>query len=208
MSSTRIFLVILFVLTLNSCSKDDPTRQADYSYLDESFKQNFVFNEGSYWIYQDQSMNMDSVVLAHCDSGFTSNCPKNACDLNQYVSLTYENVTQGTVFNHYLIFNSIKYNGGGEWGQDGQPIFLVNQEEGYFFNGLLVGEQIDNLLILNEVFYNVQKMSVQADFQYQSEFEYDTDFYFSETVGIVRIVIHDTINGTQTWNLKRRHLEE
>lgn len=112
------------------------------------------------------------------------------------------------MFNHYLAFNSIKYNGGGDWGQEGQPIFLLNQEEGYFFNGLLVGEKLDSLLILNEMFYEVQKMSVETDLQFQNEFEYDTDFYFSESVGIVRIVIHDTTNGMRTWNLTRRHLEQ
>ena len=88
----RTFLALLSILTLNSCSKDDSLNQADYSNLDETFKHNFVFGEGSYWIYQDQTMNLDSVILSDYDSGFTSNCPKNACDLKEFVKLKYENI--------------------------------------------------------------------------------------------------------------------
>jgi hypothetical protein len=204
----RVFITFCLLLILNSCSKDDPSIESNYLYLNESFKSNFGFHEGSYWVYQNQSMNLDSVVLTVYDSGFTGNCPKTFCDLNEFVKLTYENVTQGSTYNHYLAFNSIKYNGGGDWGEDGQPIFLLNEDEGYFFNGLLIGEKLDSLLILDEMFYDVQKTSVQAGLQYQPEFDFDRDFYFVESVGVVRIVIYDTINGTQTWNLKRWYLEQ
>lgn len=57
------------------------------------------------------------------------------------------------------------------------------------------------------MFYNVEKMYVQADKQYQNEFEYDRCFYFAPSIGIVRTVINDTVNGTITWDLKNYNIQ-
>jgi hypothetical protein len=203
----RNLIIIFLILMISSCKKNEPEGEIRYSYINETLKNNFNFNEGSSWIYQDQSLNLDSVVLANYQTGFTSICPDNECSRNEFVKLTFENLTQGTSFNHYLLSNFTRYNGGGSWGQDGQPIYILGKAESYGFNGLIVGEKYDSLLILDEMFYNVEKMSVNADMQFQIEFEYDRDFYFVPTVGIVRSVIHDTVNGTLTWDLKNYNIE-
>jgi hypothetical protein len=190
-----------------SCNKECQENQITYSYIDESLKSNYSFNEGSYWIYEDQAMNVDSVVLTNHETGFTSTCPDNSCSTYEFIELTFNNVTQETFFNHYLMSRHIKYNGGGEWGQNGQPIYINDKEEGYEFNGLVVERVLDSLMISNTIFYNVEKMNIQVDMQYQNEFEFDREFYFVPSIGIVRTIINDTINGTIIWDLKNYYIE-
>ena len=98
---------------------------------------------------------------------------------------------------------AIKYNGGGNWGQEGQPIYTWNREIGESSGGLALITKYDSLEILDSIFYNVDLMTITAEEQFQTEFEFNTDFYFSPYIGVIRKVIHDTINGTKTWNLKR-----
>tara|TARA_B110001469_G_C9502648_1_gene250905 strand:+ start:63 stop:674 length:612 start_codon:yes stop_codon:yes gene_type:complete len=202
----RNIVFILLVLMITSCKKDELENQINYSYINETLKSNFSFDEGSYWVYQDQAMNIDSIVLINHETGFTSTCP-GACSRNEFIELTFENLTQRTSFNHYLLSDFTRYNGGGSWGQNGQPIYILDRDEEYEFNGLTVGERLDSLMILNTIFYNLEKMSVHADMQYQNEFEFDRDFYFVPSVGIVREVIYDTINGTKIWDLKNYYIE-
>lgn len=203
----KILKYAFLILTLVSCKKDEPGSQIIYSYINATLKNNYSFHEGSYWVYQDQTINTDSIVLSHLETGFTSTCPDNACARNEFLKLIFENVTQGITFNHYFMSDFIRYNGGGEWGQDGQPIYLSDRNEGYEFSGLIVGENIDSLVIMSKTFYNIRKMSVIANMQYQNEFDFNVDFYFSPHVGIIKFIVFDTLNGTKTWELKNYKIE-
>ena len=203
----RYLVVVIIILTVASCKKEETETQDNKANMDVELKNGFAFNQGSYWVYQDQSMNTDSIVLSNSETGFTWTCPDNACPKYEYIELTFENVSQDFEFNHYLMLDFMRYNGGGSFGSEGQPIYLLNSEEGHEFNGLLVGEKFDSLTILNEVFYDVEKMTVLSDIQFQDEFDFDRDFYFAPSIGIVRTVIHDTTNGTVTWDLKNYSIE-
>lgn len=203
----RTLTCLFVILILSSCKKDETQNRITRSYLNESLKEHFSFNESSYWIYQNQSMNIDSVVVSNYKTGFTTVCQLDFCNEEEYIKLTFKNVTQGTSYNHYLLSNYIKYNGGGDWGQYGQPIFLLEGDEGYEFNGLVVSQKFDSLFVLNKMYYEVEKMSIEADMQYQNEFQFNRDFYFVPSVGIIRTVIHDTTNGAIIWDLKNYNIE-
>ena len=69
-------------------------------------------------------------------------------------------------------------------------------------------EKYDSLVVLDNTFYEVTKMSLLADEQYQPEFEFDTDLYFSPNIGLIKKEVHDTISGLKTWNLVRYHIEK
>ncbi len=198
-----IFLIVLLI----SCKKDEPANQTAYTYLNPTLKSDYSFHEGSYWVYQDQAMNEDSIVLKNFETGFTSTCPDNVCDRREFIKLNFENITQGLTYNHYLMSNFIRYNGGGAWGQNGQPIFILDRNEEYEFNGLIVGESIDSLIVLNETFYDIKKMSIISDKQYQVEFDYDMDFYFSPSIGVVKFIEYDTLSGVKIWELKNFNIE-
>lgn len=207
MIEMKSIVFILLILLICSCEKDEPEDKNRYSNINETLKNNFSFIEGSYWVYQDGALNMDSVVLVNRETGFTSSCPDNACFQYEFVKLKFDNVIKGTSFNHLLISDYIKYNGGGDWGQNGQPIFIHDKAKGHRFNGLTVCEKIDSLIIFNTTFYNVEKMSIQADMQFQPKFQYDREFYFVPSIGIVRMVINDTVNGTIIRDLKNYNIE-
>ena len=200
-------IYIFIILILASCKKEESGNQTTYSYLNPTLKSDYSFHEGSFWVYQNQAMNEDSVVLKNFETGFTSNCPDNTCARREFIKLNFENITQGLTYNHFLMSDFIRYNGGGSWGEDGQPISILNREEGYEFNGLVVRESIDSLIVLNETFYDIKKMSVIADNQYQVEFDYDMDFYFSPSIGLIKFIEYDTLNGTKVWELKNYNIE-
>lgn len=62
-------------------------------------------------------------------------------------------------------------------------------------------------MIYDRTFYNLEKMSIQTDMQFQPKFQYDREFYFVPSVGIVRMVINDTVNGTIIRDLKNYNIE-
>lgn len=200
---TYIFLILILI----SCKKNEPANQTIYRYINPILKSDYSFHEGSYWVYQDQAMNEDSVALINIETGFTSNCPDNACPRNEFIKLNFKNINHGLNYNYYLMSDFIRYNGEGDWGQDGQPIFILDRNEGYEFNGLVVGESIDSLIVLNETFYDIKKMRVIADKQYQVEFNYDMDFYFSPSIGVVKFIEYDTLSGAKIWELKKYNIE-
>jgi len=196
---------LLLVISVLACKKE-PENKINYSYIDEVLKEKYSFGLGSYWIYQDQDLNLDSIFVSNVNTGITYPCP--GCSRNQFIKTTYLSSIQNHSFNHYLLHNFIRYNGGGDYGEKGQPIFILNRPEGYEFNGLIVGATLDSLRILDSTYYNIHKMEVVAREQYQKEFEYDREFYFVPTIGIVRHVIHDTIRGKQVWNLVDYRIEK
>jgi predicted small secreted protein len=200
----KTFTFLFLILTFVSCKQDN---QISYRNMNATLKSDYVYNKGSYWVYQDQTMNTDSIVLLDYETGFTSLRPDKSFDRNEFIILQFINVNQSVTFNHYLSSDYIKYNGGGNWGQNGQPIFILDRIEGYEFNGLVAGESLDSLIVLGNKFYGVKKMSVIADMQYQGEFDYNMDFYFCPSIGIIKFIVYDTLNGINTWELKNFKIE-
>jgi hypothetical protein len=204
----RFYLLGLFVILISACKESDIPSSTNYTYIPEELKTQFVFEKGSYWIYEDNNGNIDSVIIIESDSGFTSICPDNGCPLREYIKLVFQNVTKNEHFNYYFIDQVIKYNGGGNWGQEGQPIYIWNWEIGENSNGLTLIASYDSIEILDNMFYNIDVMEVTAKDQFQVEFEFNTDLYFSPYIGVIRRVIHDTINGTETWDLKNYNIKK
>ena len=203
----KIFILGLLLIFSYSCIKNEEINSTNYAYISEELKENLIFKQGSYWIYENNINELDSIVLIDIDSGYTSTCPDNACAINEYIKLIYKNTTQNFTYNHYYLRNFIRYNGGGDWGQDGQPIYVggYNIDEG--FNGVVLTDKYDSIEIMNRVYYDVEVMTISASFQYQNEFDFNTDFFFSPHIGIIRMVTHYTIDESQTWNLKRYKIE-
>jgi hypothetical protein len=201
--NSKTILIILIAFVFSSCKKEEEEESnIRFSQMNESLKSNFSFNEGSYWIYKKDSSHIDSVVLTNSENGYTSTC-MGSCSRNEFIKLKFHNVTQGDTFNHYLWSNHMKYNGGGNWGEIGQPIYIVDKEKGYDFNGLIVGQTYDSLEIAGTFYYDVEKMTVLASQQYEDVFDYDRDFYFVPSVGIVRKVIYNSQLGAEIWDLTK-----
>jgi hypothetical protein len=105
-------------------------------------------------------------------------------------------------FNYYLTNNYIKLNGGGEYGQDGQPIFMADCEIGTEFNGMEIQEKIQSLIINSNTFNNVIKVKITASKQYQPVYTNDTYLYFEENVGLIKKVIDLGNSEFESYSIK------
>jgi len=204
----QIYFLGLLIFLISACQESEIPNRTNKTYISEDLKNEFVFEKGSYWIYENNNGNIDSVILYDLDSGFTSICPDNGCPQREYIKMKFQNMTRKEVFNHYFVEKVIKYNGGGNWGQDGQPIFVLNIEIGESSGGLIFISHYDSLEVMEDVFYNVDIMGIKAKEQFQDEFDFNTDLFFSPHVGVIRKIIYDTINGTEIWNIKRYEIKK
>lgn len=200
----KLYICLTIFIVLVSCKKNEEVDlNPNFGKLDTEFINEFSFNENSYWIYQNQNMTLDSVQLINKELGITSPIPKGGTISSEYIKMKFVNHTSGEEHNHYLYSNTIKYNGGGPWGELGQPIF-VYKENG--FNGVSEFEHYDSLMVANKMYYDVEVWRLIASTQYQNEFEFDTDFYFCKSIGIIKTISYDTILGTNTIDLLRYRL--
>ena len=200
------------IITLG-CNKGDDKIIVTTDYVDSDLIDEYFFTNGTYWIYENQSSQIDSITVESTANDFNlipcpHGCPNKKQSQYEYFSMELKNHTQNYTYNYYFLNKHIKKNGGGDYCELGQPILTYNRDIGYEFNGITVTEKYDSLLVLDNYYYNVTKMSLTAEEQYQLEYEYNTDLYFSPNIGLIKKETHDTINGMEIWNLKRYHIEQ
>jgi hypothetical protein len=166
------------------------------------YKNNFIFNSG-FWVYMDTvSQEVDSITLDNVKHGFYGPNPV-IPDEREYYQVEYSSHTNDSVFNDFFMENLWRVNGGGEYGELGQPIMWV----GYYgpvlggFNGFEIVEILDSLVVGSNTFHTVAKSHIDEDEQYQHEFNYDTDLFFDEGVGIIRKEYTDAEGTHHVWDL-------
>ncbi len=204
-------LVILTVFSLISCKKEkqnDIDKKVMLYKVDQGLLSKYFFGAGSYWIYQNQNLNEDSVIVKSVENGVTPDPQYGAKGTNyaeyEFYKMNFKNMSQGNDYNYYFMNNYIKLNGGGEYGVlNGQPIFMYEAHINEEFNGATVFEKIDSLNILGNMYYDITKMKISAVDQWVQVFTYDTDMYFADHIGLIKKEIFDTINGTQSYELKK-----
>lgn len=193
-----LFSAILFT----SCKKQDIPFTPWVLDMNQQLKAQFQFKEGSYWIYEDQNSIRDSVFVSQYETGTTDVHPNNAVPSSEFVKINLNSAVRGS-WNYYLFIDFVRINGGGQWGQEGQPIYILERDSAFQFNGLTIGASFDSLEIDNTTYYDVELMHVDAETQFQPEYQFDTDLYFAPNIGVIREISYDTISGTRTWDLKR-----
>lgn len=184
-----------------------------YYYVDSALMAEYLFNSGTYWIYENQLSGSDSIFVIGVEHDMIDipcphGCPGGVVKRYEYYNMVLNSYFQTGTFNLYFMFNYVRLNGGGEYGQNGQACLLSNPNIGYEFNGVTVSGKFDSLLVLDRYCHNVTKMSISAINQYQHEFEFDTDLYFAPNIGLIRKTIYDTISGDETWDLAHCNIEK
>lgn len=208
----RTFLIsILALALLIGCKKESKEITYYTTYVNTAMLTKYFFKPGTYWVYEDQSNFNDSVIVTGGTNGFTTipcphGCPGGVITRYEYYEMNLFDFTNNITSNHYYMSNYIKLNGGGEYGQLGQPIFMYDRAVNYSFNGAKVIDKYDSMTVSGIKYYNITKMKITASLQFQKEFLFDTYLYFADNFGIIKKEINDTINGYQTWNLKRSHI--
>lgn len=197
------FIALTLCLITLSCKKDEVSASDPvvYEEIEPNLKALYTFQTGDYWVYEDNFGNLDTVIVDSVSAGYTETTPMGGKTRFEFISLHLQSNIQGQLYNHYLISNHIKHNGGGFWGEGGQPIFVSNAEVGHEFNGILTVENIDSLNLFGEEFYNIVKTTLTASEQFENWFDYNRHFYFCPNKGLIKYVIEDP-SGDITWNLK------
>ena len=211
MKYRTILFTFLALASIIGCRKDSNKITYHTTYVNDTILTKYFFKQGTYWVYENQSNFLDSVIVTSETNGFTTIpcphcCPGGGSSRDEFYKMNLLNFTNNIVSNYYYESNYIKLNGGGEYGQLGQPIFIYNGAVNHSFNGATIIDKYDSMTLLGTKFHNITKMKITAELQYQNEFLFDTYLYFADDFGLIKKEINDTINGFQSWNLKRSHI--
>lgn len=204
-------IILLFCSTFIQCHKDDkpsadPASQTEYHYIQESIKP-FEVKANSYWVYKNDSTGVqDSISVLSTETGMIWTIPQahgqGGGTQSEYYKINLKSFSNNTYYNDYILNNYIKRNGGGTWGQDGQPIYMANSNVGTSFNGMEISSKLNSLNVNGITFTNVTKIKITTANQIQPEFSNDTYLYFVDTVGLIKKDIVLGINNIESWTIK------
>lgn len=207
-----ISIVLLVTMIAVSCKKNKNEITYITNSINSELKAKFLFNSGSYWVYENQSGQLDSVFVIDMEEGTNEipcphGCPGGVISRNDYARMDLASSFETTPHNFYFRSNYIKYNGGGSYGEYGQPLFIYSQQIGSELYGATIVEKFDTFVLLGNTYLNVTRIRVSENDQYQHEFDHDTDFYFAENVGLIKKESFDPVNGNTVWSLLRYQIQ-
>lgn len=193
------------------CHKDDKpsadqTLETEYRYIQESIKP-FEVKTNSYWVYKNDSTGVqDSVSVLSTETGMIWTTPQvhgqGGGTLSEYYKINLKSYLNNTFYNNFILNDFMKRNGGGTWGQDGQPIYIANSAVGTTFNGMEISSKLNTLNINGITFNNITKVKITAANQIQPEFSNDTYLYYVDTVGLIKKEIVLGLNNIESWSIK------
>lgn len=229
---TRGIYIYLAALMLTlSCSSDD--EPAVWHRLNDDFVENYVFGEGSYWIYQRSDQTLDSVyidaVLYDMSQNQCSECPGGVSNYDHY-NTVYKLWDSDRTFIHYMHFNTISHSSiripsTDIYFREAQPVFFDNKsgviqpyepftlEEFASFNGFGGTNLINSLIshdVGNNTFQNVTEMSIGENSGWGvNKFASGTIIYFADGVGMIEVRLPEgtSHNELYSWELVRYHIE-
>lgn len=172
----------------------------------------FLFRQNSYWVYTNSNTgNLDSLVVTSTKNDFCYDAhPKygggNYVKEYRVTNYLFFEGSQTTSYSYwdYAMYDYIKHQGGGEYGQYGQPIFSCTKTIGAEFNGLVLEGLISTMVINGNTFNDVRKFRLVAEKQiYPKIFQEDRLLYYSPHVGLIKKVIMPTSGDSTTLELLR-----
>jgi len=185
-----LYLVIFILLNSADCSKpgSEPT-----CYISEEFKSYVIFNDGSYWVYQDQSGNWDTVKIIKTehtiiDNPYTS--PRERYNITTGSTIYGERKYIAQCEHVYRIGcdNFSKYS----TNYYSPILFFCCCEEGINYENLKYLQQLDSMVVNSSIFYNIK------------EFESDSinpqtarKLYYSQKIGLI---MYEDFEGNN-WHL-------
>lgn len=210
---TTIYIttILLIGFTTITCNKENSTNETKYTYLSQSIEP-YKFETGTYWIFKNDSTNtIDSLVVINTENDFFWSPPPvhgQSGTKSEYFKMNIESSLTSDLYNDYLTSNYIKRNGGGEYGQNGQPIFIADSDIGTEFNGMEIIGKYQTLIINNHTFSDVVKSKITESQQYESIFINDTYLYYSNDIGLIKKV-SDLGNGKfESWSIVRWNVKK
>ena len=126
----------------------------------------YVFRTDSYWIFKNDSTGLvDSLAVIEFDSGSYWRPPPVHGAPGQkweYYNLVVKNFTDSNIYNEFLDRNCIRRNGGGDYGELGQPILIADGVDGDGYNGMEIIDILPELDLRGRTLFNVKEVKVTA----------------------------------------------
>jgi hypothetical protein len=205
--SQILLLLIISSLCLSCEETEDPDDNEDTTQMIKECLKPYLFRTDSYWIFKNDSTGIvDSLAVIEFDSGsYWMPPPVHGAPGQkwEYYNIVVMNFKDSFIHNDFLDRNSIRLNGGGKYGELGQPILIADGVIGDGYNGMEIIDIIPELDISGNTFSNVIEVKITAAEQYQKEFAYDTYLYFKDSIGIVKKVELISEENITSWSLLR-----
>ena len=197
----RILATILVVILLfSTCrKKDDATPYAPYHAKISSNLYPYLFDNGSYWIYKDSlTNNLDSTIITGISkksyfvspSGPGEGSPGNF----EYFEIEYFSYPSNSTYSEEVIANMIS-----RGLISGGFTYFSKKTIGDSLQNAKIENILDTLTVHGQLYHNVIKMRIQAD----SYISQNYNFYYVDSVGIIKKELRTGETITNTWNLLR-----
>lgn len=197
----KLFLLLLATNLLLSCRKEV---EKDGIHLFSAEDKELCFQSGSYWVFKnDSDQTIDSLVITDVKRDFYWSPPPvhgYPGDKHEFFTMNIRSYgPENYYYNDYVTRGRfIRRNGGGDYGQLGQPIFNDGS-----FNGLSVINTDTSVTLNGNTFNHAYKFKVTATQQYQHVFNYDTYLYYHIGTGFIKKETVIGPNNVESWSIIR-----
>jgi len=201
-SSSDTTSIVISVYTIANEYKYYKISEALYPYL---------FDTASYWVYSSLDNNLiDSINLKHVDLDTSYIGPSGPGEGSQgeihFYKLTYESSISGG-YKEYLTNKYISKYYSDQAGF-GPYIFKATQEIGDYSYNVKLNNIHSSMIVNNIIYYNIKEMEISKEFfnNWQDSIP-DMNFYYVDSIGIIKKEIKENNTIIETWNLKDYHIE-
>lgn len=196
---TNLSIIIIIFITIISCKKEKEIKTSENHGKISQTLYPFLFDNGSYWVYIDTSTNsIDSVVLSAITKS-TFNIPPSTPGQGsqgdeEYFNIKYYSFLSSGYYEEQLLGYVISrglYNGG--------YTLLSSKRIGDKSNNAEIINVFDSLKIAGNTYKKVVKMKITKDYYIDSNY----NFYYVDSVGVIRKEKTNNDSVIQVWNLLR-----
>jgi hypothetical protein len=166
----------------------------------------YMFKTGTWWVYElAGTQTLDTVSITGTESGeFWSELAINGSNgvKAAYYQMGIKSSASNTTGNYYIAFDYMRKNGGGYYGEYGQPILFAGHTQGYGFGGAKIDTIMADFTVSGVPFFGVVKIKITSAEQYQTEYPKDTYLYFAPGFGLVRKDVVQDVGDVDIWLVK------
>ena len=206
MKTVKVLLMLALLSTVAlSCKKEET--KGDPAFVPISHNMDpYMFKTGTWWVYGlEGTQTLDTVTITGTESGeFWSELAINGSNgvKAAYYQMGIKSSASNTTGNYYIAFDYMRKNGGGYYGEYGQPILFSGHPQGYGFSGAKIDTIMAEFTVSGAPFSNVIKIKITSAEQYQTEYPKDTYLYFAPGFGLIRKDVIQGVGDVDVWLIK------
>lgn len=187
----KILIFVSFILALISCKEEEIKGINNHHNFDKDLLP-LLFSQDSYWIYDDQYGNLDTVVLisSEIDTLYERIGAGSTASYEVY-NLEFESSNYGIYIEQYVGY--LISRGSIYGGYTYLSSFRVGEEN----DNALLSEIHDSLEINGIVYCNVVEMQISKD-EYIAN---DMILFYVDSVGVIKKILIESLNDSITWQL-------